>query len=96
MQKPNFQEIEELRKATEQNYIDSNKQGSIQPSIDIYLSFMEKNSQNSSFCILDDYSYYLSNGKKHGKLFLIKDVIDVITHKKLSKDYLKNIILINM
>ena len=121
MQQPNFQEIEELREAIEEYYTDSNNQGSIQPSVgykEIYLTFMDKISQNSSFCILDDYSYFMSNGKKHGKLFLIDpydsetlqiffdveldkypdkiDVVDVVTHKKLSKDYYLNKYVVNV
>ena len=32
---------------------------------------MEKLTQNCSFVILDDYSYYVSHGNKHGKLLLI-------------------------
>ena len=121
MQQPNYQEIEDLREAIEEYYTDSNNQGSIQPSIgykEIYLSFMEKISQNSSFCILDDYSYYMNNGKKHGKLFLIDpydpdtlqiffdveldkypekiDVVDVVTHKKLSKEYYLNKYVVNV
>lgn len=121
MQQPNFQEIEELREAIEEYYTDSNNQGSIQPSIgykDIYLTFMEKISQNSSFCILDDYSYYMNNNQKHGKLFLIDpydkdtlqiffdidldkypekiDVIDVVTRKKLSKEYYLDKYVVNV
>ena len=121
MQQPNFQEIEELREAIEEYYTDSNNQGSIQPCVgykEIYLTFMEKISQNSSFCILDDYSYFMNNGKKHGKLFLIDpydpetlqiffdiemdkypekiDVIDVVTHKKLSKDYYLDKYVVNV
>ena len=121
MQQPNFQEIEELREAIEEYYTDSNNQGSLQPSIgykDIYLSFMEKISQNSSFCILDDYSYYMNNNKKHGKLFLIDpydkdtlqiffdvdldkypekiDVVDVVTRKKLSKEYYLDKYVVNV
>ena len=121
MQQPNYQEIEDLREAIEEYYTDSNNQGSIQPCIgykEIYLSFMEKISQNSSFCILDDYSYFMNNGKKHGKLFLIDpydpdtlqiffdieldkypekiDVIDVVTHKKLSKEYYLNKYVVNV
>ena len=121
MQQPNYQEIEELREAIEEYYTDSNNQGSIQPCIgykDIYLTFMEKISQNSSFCILDDYSYFMNNGKKHGKLFLIDpydpdtlqiffdieldkypekiDVVDVVTHKKLSKDYYLDKYVVNV
>ena len=121
MQQPNYQEIEDLREAIEEYYTDSNNQGSIQPCIgykEIYLSFMEKISQNSSFCILDDYSYFMNNGKKHGKLFLIDpydpdtlqiffdieldkypekiDVVDVVTHKKLSKEYYLNKYVVNV
>ena len=121
MQQPNYQEIEDLREAIEEYYTDSNNQGSIQPSIgykEIYLSFMEKISQNSSFCILDDYSYFMNNGKRHGKLFLIDpydpdtlqiffdveldkypekiDVVDVVTHKKLSKEYYLNKYVVNV
>ena len=121
MQQPNFHEIEELREAIEEYYTDSNNRGSIQPSIgykDIYLSFMEKISQNCSFCILDDYSYYINNNKKHGKLFLIDpydkdtlqiffdidldkypekiDVVDVVTHKKLSKEYYLDKYVVNV
>lgn len=121
MQQPNFQEIEELREAIEEYYTDSNNQGSISPSIgyrDIYLTFMEKISQNSSFCILDDYSYFMNNGKKHGKLFLIDpydmntlqiffdveldkypekiDVVDIVTHKLLSKEYYLDKFVVNV
>ena len=81
MQQPNFNLIEDLREAIEEYYQDDNNQGSIQPIIgykEIYLSFMEKISQNCSFCILDDYSYFIHNGNKHGKLFLI-DSYDVDT-----------------
>ena len=81
MQQPNFNLIEDLREAIEEYYQDNNNQGSIQPIIgykEIYLSFMEKISQNCSFCILDDYSYFIHNGNKHGKLFLI-DPYDVDT-----------------
>ena len=39
---------------------------------------MDKISQNCSFCIIDDYSYFIHNGNKHGKLFLI-DPYDVDT-----------------
>jgi hypothetical protein len=81
MQHPNFNEIEDIREAIEEYYQDDNNQGSIQPSVgykEIYLSFMDKISQNCSFCILDDYSYFIHNGYKHGKLFLI-DPYDVDT-----------------
>ena len=121
MQKPIFKDIEDLREAIEEYYQDDNNQGSIQPVIgykDIYLSFMDKISQNCSFCILDDYSYFVHNGNKHGKLFLIDpydvdtlqiffdieldkypekiDVVDVVTQKKLSRDYYMNKYLINV
>ena len=121
MQQPNFHEIEELREAIEEYYTDSNNQGSIQPSTgyrDIYLTFMEKISQNSSFCILDDYSYFINNGKKHGKLLLIDpydpdtlqiffdieldkypekiDVVDIVTHKFLSRNYYLNKFVVNV
>ena len=121
MQKPMFKDIEDLREAIEEYYQDDNNQGSIQPVIgykDIYLSFMDKISQNCSFCILDDYSYFVHNGNKHGKLFLIDpydvdtlqiffdieldkypekiDVVDVVTQKKLSRDYYMNKYLINV
>ena len=121
MQQPNFQEIEDLREAIEEYYTDSNNQGSIQPCNgykDIYLTFMDKITQNSSFCVLDDYSYYMHNGKKHGKLFLIDpydpdtlqiffdvdlhkfpkkiDVVDVVTYKKLSKEYYLNKYVVNV
>ena len=81
IQHPNFNDIEEIREAIEEYYQDDNKQASIQPSVgykEIYLSFMDKISQNCSFCILDDYSYFIHNGYKHGKLFLI-DPYDVDT-----------------
>ena len=81
MQQPNFNEIEDIREAIEEYYQDENNQGNIQPCVgykDIYLTFMEKISQNSSFCILDDYSYFIHNNNKHGKLFLI-DPYDVDT-----------------
>ena len=39
---------------------------------------MDKISRNCSFCIIDDYSYFIHNGNKHGKLFLI-DPYDVDT-----------------
>ena len=74
MQKPAYNEIEAIREAIEEYYMDSNNQGSITPSVgykDIYLAIMDKISQNSSFCIIDDYSYFMHNGKKQGKLFLI-------------------------
>ena len=81
MQQPTFNEIEEIREAIEEYYQDDNNQGSIQPIVgykEIYLSFMDKISQNCSFCVLDDYSYFIHNGNKHGKLFLI-DPYDVDT-----------------
>ena len=81
MQQPAFHEIEEIREAIDEFYQDDNNQASIQPCVgykDIYLTFMEKISQNCSFCILDDYSYFIHNGNKHGKLFLI-DPYDVDT-----------------
>ena len=81
MQQPAFNEIEEIREAIDEYYQDDNNQGSIQPCVgykDIYLTFMDKISQNCSFCILDDYSYFIHNGNKHGKLFLI-DPYDVDT-----------------
>ena len=81
MQQPPFHEIEDIREAIEEYYQDDKNQGGIQPSIgykDIYLSFLDKISQNCSFCILDDYSNFITNGKKHGKLFLI-DPYDVDT-----------------
>mgnify|MGYP003571339524 CR=1 FL=1 len=121
MQQPNFHEIEEIREAIEEFYTDSNNQGGIHPSIgykDIYLNFMDKITQNNSFCILDDYSYFMNNEKKHGKLFLIDpydpetlqiffdieldkypdkiDVIDVVTHKKLSKEYYLDKYVVNV
>ena len=121
MQQPHFHEIEEIREAIEEFYTDSNNQGGIHPSIgykDIYLNFMDKISQNNSFCILDDYSYFMNNEKKHGKLFLIDpydpetlqiffdieldkypekiDVIDVVTHKKLSKEYYLDKYVVNV
>ena len=53
MQQPNFQEIEELREAIEEYYTDSNNQGNgIQACVgykEIYLTFMEKIAQNSTF-----------------------------------------------
>ena len=90
MQQPNFQEIEELREAIEEYYTDSNNQGNgIQACTgykDIYLTFMEKITQNSTFCILDDYSYYIHNKNKHGKLLLI-DPYDIETlHIFFDKD----------
>jgi len=81
MQQPNFNEIEEIREAIDEYYQDDNNQASIQPCVgykDIYLTFMDKISQNCSFCIIDDYSYFIHNGNKHGKLFLI-DPYDVDT-----------------
>ena len=81
MQQPNFNEIEDIREAIEEYYQDENNQGNVQPCVgykDIYLTFMEKISQNCTFCILDDYSYYIHNNNKHGKLFLI-DPYDVDT-----------------
>ena len=81
MQQPNFNEIEDIREAIEEFYQDENNQGNVQPCVgykDIYLTFMEKISQNCTFCILDDYSYYIHNNHKHGKLFLI-DPYDVDT-----------------
>ena len=121
MQQPPFHEIEEIREAIEEYYQDDNNQGGIQPSIgykDIYLTFMEKISQNCSFCILDDYSYFINNGNKHGKLFIIDphdvdtlqiffdieldkypekiDVIDVVTKKKISKEYYMNKYVVNV
>ena len=79
---------------------------------------MDKISQNCSFCILDDYSYFIHNGNKRGKLFLIDpydvdtlqiffdieldkypekiEVIDVVTQKKLSRDYYMNKYVINV
>jgi hypothetical protein len=103
------------------DYQDENNQVSIQPCIgykDIYLTFMEKISQNCSFCIIDDYSYFIHNENKHGKLFLIDpydvdtlqiffdieldkypekiDVINVVTQKKLSKDYYMNKYVVNV
>ena len=121
IQQPNFNEIEDLREAIEEYYQDDNNQGSIQPIVgykDIYLTFMDKISQNCSFCVLDDYSYFIHNGNKRGKLFLIDpydvdtlqiffdieldkypekiDVIDVVTQKRLSKDYYMNKYVINV
>ena len=121
IQQPNFNEIEDLREAIEEYYQDDNNQGSIQPIVgykDIYLTFMDKISQNCSFCILDDYSYFIHNGNKSGKLFLIDpydvdtlqiffdieldkypekiEVIDVVTQKKLSRDYYMNKYVINV
>ena len=121
IQQPNFNEIEDLREAIEEYYQDDNNQGSIQPIVgykDIYLTFMDKISQNCSFCILDDYSYFIHNGNKRGKLFLIDpydvdtlqiffdieldkypekiEVIDVVTQKKLSRDYYMNKYVINV
>ena len=121
MQQPHFQEIEDLREAIEEFYTDSHNQGSIQPSVgykEIYSSFIDKISLNNSFCILDDYSYFINNNKKHGKLFLIDpydpdtlqiffdieldkypekiDVVDVVTSKKLSKEYYLNKYVVNV
>ena len=45
---------------------------------DAYLSFMGKLTQNCTFCILDDYNYYIKNGNKHGKLLLL-DPYDIDT-----------------
>ena len=121
MQQPVFHDIEDLREAIDEYYQDENNQVSIQPCIgykDIYLTFMEKISQNCSFCIIDDYSYFIHNENKHGKLFLIDpydvdtlqiffdieldkypekiDVINVVTQKKLSKDYYMNKYVVNV
>ena len=92
MQHPNFNEIEDIREAIEEYYQDDNNQGSIQPSVgykEIYLSFMDKISQNCSFCILDDYSYFIHNGYKHGKLFLIDpydvDILQIFFDIELDK-----------
>ena len=45
---------------------------------DAYLSFMGKLTQNCTFCILDDYNYYLKHENKHGKLLLV-DPYDIDT-----------------
>ena len=45
---------------------------------DAYLSFMGKLTQNCTFCILDDYNYYLKHDNKHGKLLLV-DPYDIDT-----------------
>ena len=45
---------------------------------DAYLSFMVKLTQNCTFCILDDYNYYLKHENKHGKLLLV-DPYDIDT-----------------
>lgn len=79
---------------------------------------MEKLTQNCSFVILDDYSYYVSHGNKHGKLLLIDpydtetlqiffdtdtdenpekiDIIDVVTKKRLDREYCLNKFLVNV
>ena len=43
-----------------------------------YLNFMGKLTQNCTFCIIDDYSYFKKNDCKHGKLLLV-DPYDVDT-----------------
>ena len=72
---PNYNEIEAHRDNIEEFYSDANtNENNILPTIsyrDIYINFMDKLHQNSSFVILDDYSYFKHNDNKHGKLFLI-------------------------
>ena len=45
---------------------------------EIYLNFLDKLTQNCTFCILDDYSNYKNSDNKNGKLLLI-DPYDVDT-----------------
>lgn len=72
---PPFAEIEEQRNNIDEFYTDSQTGGGgITPSVgykEIYLNFMNKVTENCSFCILDDYSYYTHHNNSHGKLLLI-------------------------
>ncbi len=74
LEHPDYKELEEHRENIEEFYSDTKNNENIVPTTsykDIYLSFMDKLHQNSSFVILDDYSYYKNHDNKHGKLFLI-------------------------
>lgn len=79
---------------------------------------MDKLTQNCSFVLLDDYSYYTSHNNQHGKLLLIDpydtetlqiffdtdtdefpekiDIVDVVTKKKLDREYCLNKFLVNV
>ncbi len=67
---------------------------------DAYLSFMGKLTQNCTFCILDDYNYYLKHENKHGKLLLVDpyDIdslqifFDVDLHKNPDKIDIINVV----
>ena len=66
-----------------QNENADNNNNNLKPEIntgykDAYLSFMGKLTQNCTFCILDDYNYYLKHENKHGKLLLV-DPYDIDT-----------------
>lgn len=73
-------EIEEHRENIDDFYFDENKnKGKLSKGFnEIYLTLMDKLTQNCSFVLLDDYSFYQSNNKKNGKLFLV-DPYDVDT-----------------
>lgn len=73
-------EVEDLRENIDDFYFDEDKSsGKLSKGYnEIYLTLMEKLTQNCSFVLLDDYSFYQTNENKHGKLYLI-DPYDVET-----------------
>ena len=79
--KINLNEFYNTENNNQNENADNNK--NLKPEIntgykDAYLSFMGKLTQNCTFCILDDYNYYLKHENKHGKLLLV-DPYDIDT-----------------
>ena len=76
MKHPPFEEIQSQRKEINNFYQEPVKLNTGYNQS--YLSFMDKLSQNCTFCILDDYSNFHNNNFKSGKLLLI-DPYDIDT-----------------
>ena len=81
LEHPTEQELEEHRENIDEFYLDNENESHAKLCTgynEIYLTLMEKLTQNCSFVMLDDYSYYRQNGNKYGKLLLV-DPYDVET-----------------
>ena len=77
LEHPPLENIEEMRNDIDNFYSEKN----LVPTIgynEIYLTFMDKLTKNCVFVLMDDYSNYINNGNKNGKLMLI-DPYDIDT-----------------